>query len=332
MAKATIQDILTTQTFQSWFDKTNEIVGLMREEVVTASTGGDSTIGNVTLVGDFNSSNMSTSGTLQTNTITNFTGGNSIVFNSSVQLEGTSDICATFNFGSTGGLTRYSSDTFSWDIGLQGTSFIINTGVGDNVFELSSAGTLTIPDLVVSGSISGAGFVSDSIAEGNTNLFYTDSRVSSAISSTVNKVFVDALNINADRLNGVNSTLFMRNDSTQSLNGSLTVNGNVNVSGNVTTDYSASDINLKENLVKIDDSLCKVSILSGYTFNYINRPNERVAGLVAQEVERVLPEAVYEFENSEGEVYKAVRYGNIVSLLVEAIKELSEKVERLENK
>lgn len=340
MAKASIQDITTTQTFQSWFDKTNEIVGLLREEVVTASTGGDSTTGNVTLVGDLDASNISTSGVLQTNTITNFTGGNDIVFNSSLQVEGASDICTTFNFGATGGLTRYSSDTFSWDIGLQGTNFIINTGVGDNEFELSSAGTLTIPDLVVTGVISGAtfggaGFVfdtadltgtTDGITEGTTNLFYTSGRVNTTISSTVNKTFVDALNINADTLDNVNSTLFMRNDGDQTLDGNLIVVGDITSSG------SASDIRLKENLIGIDGALSKTNTLNGYTFNYINSPEERVAGLVAQELEEVLPEAVYEYENQQGEVYKAIRYGNVVSLLVEAIKELSEKVERLENK
>ena len=50
----------------------------------------------------------------------------------------------------------------------------------------------------------------------------------------------------------------------------------------------------------------------------------------AQEVERVLPEVVYETTNPEQtETFKAVRYGNMVGLLIEAIKELSAEIEEL---
>jgi hypothetical protein len=46
MSKSTIQNITTTQTFQNWFDKTNEMVDLFREQTVTATITGDLTIGN----------------------------------------------------------------------------------------------------------------------------------------------------------------------------------------------------------------------------------------------------------------------------------------------
>ena len=56
-----------------------------------------------------------------------------------------------------------------------------------------------------------------------------------------------------------------------------------------------------------------------------------MVGVLAQEIEKVLPEVVYEFEKEE-ETYKAVRYANIVPLLIEAIKDLKEKVDDLEGR
>ena len=65
-------------------------------------------------------------------------------------------------------------------------------------------------------------------------------------------------------------------------------------------------------------------------FNYKDRPEDTIPGVIAQEVEKVLPEAVYNIE-IEDETYKAVRYQQLVPLLIEAIKELTEKVNTLEN-
>ena len=88
---------------------------------------------------------------------------------------------------------------------------------------------------------------------------------------------------------------------------------------------SGSDIRLKENVEPITDALAKVNSLNGITFSYIE--NGTVAtGLIAQEVQEVLPEAVIETEGG----YLAVGYGNMVGLLVESIKELTERVEALE--
>tara|TARA_R110000764_G_scaffold222667_1_gene311451 strand:- start:3 stop:269 length:267 start_codon:yes stop_codon:yes gene_type:complete len=86
-----------------------------------------------------------------------------------------------------------------------------------------------------------------------------------------------------------------------------------------------SDIRLKENVEPITGALAKVNTLNGITFSYIE--NGAVAtGLIAQEVQAVLPEAVIEDEDG----YLAVGYGNMVGLLVESIKELTAKVEALE--
>jgi hypothetical protein len=97
-----------------------------------------------------------------------------------------------------------------------------------------------------------------------------------------------------------------------------------------TTDViTTSDRRLKSNITPISESLDKLNSLTGYTFNKTGEdPSRRFAGLVAQEVESVLPEAIY--KDSEG--YLSVSYGNVTALLVQAIKELSARLTALEEK
>ena len=347
MAKSAIVNIETTDTFQGWFDKTNELVGLMRDDVLTATLVGDTTIGNATLTGDFTATNVTVGTILTTDSITGT--GAAIALDTPLTITAPANpICSTFLYGASGGRTRYTSGTVSWDVGMQdtiGNNFLIDTGAGQVKFLLSPAGTLTVPDLVVSGSITlGVDAIlpqadlssldTDVLAEGAANFYYTEARANASIDGRVDKTFVDNLNVDADTLDTINSTSFVRNDvaGTQSLISNLTVNGNVNVTGDVTTAFSASDIRLKENILKIDNGLDKVLTLNGYTFNYIDKPEVKATGLVAQELEKVLPEAVYEFTNSDDETYKAIHYGNVVSILVEAIKELSDKIVELEKK
>jgi hypothetical protein len=113
--------------------------------------------------------------------------------------------------------------------------------------------------------------------------------------------------------------------------GTLNVTGDINATGDITTSYS-SDRNLKTNIETIKDALQKVKLMSGYTFNWnelSGKPTTRKeAGVLAQEAELALPEAVATRDNG----YKAVYYDQLSALLIEAIKELSVKVETLESK
>jgi len=96
--------------------------------------------------------------------------------------------------------------------------------------------------------------------------------------------------------------------------------------GNVT---AYSDKRLKDNIEIIPKALDKVMQLSGYTFTRTNAEkgdeDKRQTGVIAQEVLEVLPEAV----STDADGYHAVAYGNMVGLLIEAIKELKEEVEQL---
>ena len=94
---------------------------------------------------------------------------------------------------------------------------------------------------------------------------------------------------------------------------------------------TASDENLKENIVTITDAVAKVEGLKGVTFKW--KENDAVsAGVIAQDVEKVLPEVVKTVANNDGNEYKAVNYGGLTSILIEAIKDLSARVKELEAK
>jgi hypothetical protein len=89
---------------------------------------------------------------------------------------------------------------------------------------------------------------------------------------------------------------------------------------------SSSDIRLKKDIEPITGALDKVQALNGVTFEYLDdNITDRATGLIAQDVQAVLPEAV--IENANGHL--AVGYGNMVGLLVEAIKELTQANQEL---
>jgi hypothetical protein len=108
-----------------------------------------------------------------------------------------------------------------------------------------------------------------------------------------------------------------------------TITGILSVTDDITAFWS-SDERLKDNITPIDDPLAKVLSISGNTFDWNEKSNKsgHDVGLIAQEIEKVLPEAVTTRDNG----YLAVDYHKVVPLLVEAIKDLSDKVEALEQK
>ena len=104
------------------------------------------------------------------------------------------------------------------------------------------------------------------------------------------------------------------------------VYGNFTASGNVT---AYSDITLKEDIEVIPNALDKVSAIRGVTYNRKDLEDKpRHAGVIAQEVEKVLPEVI----STDEEGIKSVAYGNLVGLLIESIKELKSEVDELKAK
>jgi hypothetical protein len=107
----------------------------------------------------------------------------------------------------------------------------------------------------------------------------------------------------------------------------LTVQGNAYITGVTTsTDFdSLSDINLKTNISQIADPLEKVMQIRGVTFNW-KEGNRNSAGVIAQEIEKVLPELVH------GEETKTVNYNGLIGLLIECVKKQQEEIEELKKK
>jgi hypothetical protein len=99
--------------------------------------------------------------------------------------------------------------------------------------------------------------------------------------------------------------------------GAITSSGAITASGDVT---AFSDARLKTGIRNIDNALNMVGDMRGV---YFIKDGEAGTGVIAQEVEKILPEVV-----KDGE-YKSVAYGNIVGVLIEAIKELKKEVETL---
>ena len=118
------------------------------------------------------------------------------------------------------------------------------------------------------------------------------------------------------------------------ISGSLVVTGDVDGNSFNTT----SDKKLKTNLVRIENALDKIEKLNGYTFDWLEEYSEdrtRQIGMVADEVYEVQPELISHrnivLSNKEEKI-KLLDYSKVTAILIEAIKELNDKVTKLENK
>ena len=85
---------------------------------------------------------------------------------------------------------------------------------------------------------------------------------------------------------------------------------------------------VKEDIYKIENALEKVNKLRGVHFTR-KATKEKEIGVVANEVEKIIPELVNEQEDAELGTIKTMKYANTVGLLIEAVKELSKQVEEL---
>ena len=112
----------------------------------------------------------------------------------------------------------------------------------------------------------------------------------------------------------------------------VTAGGDLECEGNITayTSTSISDINQKENIQRIESPIEKIKEISGYTFDW-KQSGEHSGGVIAQEIEQVMPDIVKEKSIRDGEKMKAVDYQAIIGLLVETVKDLNKRIEDLEN-
>ena len=106
--------------------------------------------------------------------------------------------------------------------------------------------------------------------------------------------------------------------------GILTVASSITAGGDIT---AFSDIRVKENIEDLEGSLDKVTQLRGVSYNKIGS-EEKSIGVIAQEIQEVLPEVVREGQDG----MLSVAYGNITAVLIEAIKEQQDIISQLEER
>jgi len=215
------------------------------------------------------------------------------------------------------------------------------TGNASTATVLQTARTINGASFNGSANIS---FTTDATAEGATNLYFTNARARSAISvsgslsynsGTGVISFTDAVTSVAGRtgaitlatsdVTGLDTALAGKlSTSGGSLSGNLSVTGTITATGDIT---AFSDARLKSHVETISEAIYKVKQLRGVS--YISKFNmEPRIGVIAQEVERVIPEVVH----THGDGLKSVAYQNLVGLLIEAIKDLELRVAELEGR
>ena len=186
----------------------------------------------------------------------------------------------------------------------------------------TTASALGLGDLALVDDIPASKIVSGTIA---------DARI--AASSITQHTDSKYLRSNAtDTASGV-ITFSNTTNSTSKTTGAVKISGGLGVAltlnaGEDVVAYASSDKRLKDNLKPIENSLDKLSKLSGYEFDWNDKQETfkgHDVGVVAQEVEEVLPEIVTTRDNG----YKAVKYEKLVPLLIESIKELKAEIEEL---
>lgn len=130
--------------------------------------------------------------------------------------------------------------------------------------------------------------------------------------------------------NGMGSNISVQSAFDTIFEDNLVVSGTLDVTGDITA-FSTSDERLKSNITPILDGLDKVGEIQGYEYDWIENEHHTNTGhdigVIAQEIEKIAPEAVTTRDNG----YKAVKYEKLIPILIQAIKELNDKVKQLED-
>ena len=276
------------------------------------STINVSTLANVTATA---ASTSTTTGALKV------AGGAGVVGNvnagniSATNITGTLATAAQTNVTSVGTLSGL---TVAGNVASTGSTFYIDNttvGFGDiNITVARNAGTAA--------AASGGGLT---VAGGNATLTYNDSDDSWNLNKFTK--FPSGVSITATTISSGYTTGALLVAGGAGIAGALNVNGAISSNGDVIA-YASSDARLKTNVKRITDALAKVEKINGVTFDWLNPTADQTrteAGVIAQEIQEVLPEVVTTREDG----MLAVRYERIISLLIESIKELKQEVEQL---
>ena len=236
-------------------------------------------------------------------------------------------------------------------IKVSGTTVIDDARNANNIINVTASGTVTAGSFSGDGSnLTNAGSTVALDTAANRDLLVTFTGVTSGtmVSANVNSFFkfnpsTGRVTANSfagdgsaltgagatvtDKSDSVNYNIVFTNETSGSLglagidNGTFIFNPSTGVcSAPIFT--ATSDERKKDNIVTIADALSKVLALDGVDFTWKSN-GQSSSGLIAQQVEQVMPQVVA--EDDEG--IKSVNYGALVGVLVQAIKELNDKIE-----
>jgi len=261
------------------------------------------------------------------------------------------NIFKNFTDGSTTAAADSNNDTFKFR-GSAGVTVAVasdDATHGDSLLvSLSSVpnSSLANSSITINGtsiSLGGSGSITTSAISEGSNLYYTDARARAAITGGTG-VTVSTGVVSIGQPVATSSSVQFNAIGIGTAAGATA--GTIRATNEITAYYS--DKRLKENIKPIENALAKTLQLHGVTYNandvaasfgYTNK--EAQVGLLAQDVKAVLPEVVVPapFDlvvrdgkevSKSGQDFMTVKYEKIVALLVEAIKELNDKVESLE--
>ena len=200
-----------------------------------------------------------------------------------------------------------------------------------NFFYNPSSNTLSVVNIAASGNVDGRDVSADGTKldgiEASADV--TDTTNVTAAGALMDSELTDLAAVKAINQSLV-TTADVRFDSIGVNTAAPGTSGVIRAANDIVAFYS-SDERLKDNISNIPNALEKVESLRGVEFDW--NDNQEVyeghdIGVIAQDVEKVLPEIVENRDNG----YKAVKYEKLTAVLIEAVKELSARVKELENK
>ena len=271
-----------------------------------------------------------------TNTITaNVIGG---IFSGSAQIAAGGDVSGNVNsltVEKVQGVSLTSAE--ATQLAAIGTSTITSTQwgyLGGTNQELYTGADVTFNDINASGDvvISGDFTVLGSATEISTSELSIEDKLITVASGSANSSAANGGGIEIDRGSDANASITWNHSGTRfDINNGIHVTGTIQATDDIVA-YASSDERLKNEITPIPYALEKINNISGNSFVWNTDKQDiykgKDYGVIAQEIEKILPELVTTKENG----YKAVKYDKLVSLLIEGIKELSVEVNELKEK
>ena len=210
---------------------------------------------------------------------------------------------------------------------ISGTQWGYLGGMDQDVISTSDVtfASASLSNVVISGNLKVLG---DSVEIAVSDLKIEDKLITIA-SGSADSAAADGAGIEIDGAN--ESILWNHANSRFNFSDDIHVTGTIKASDDIIA-FASSDKRLKNNIQPIENPIEKINKIDGYSFEW-NEDKQDIYkgkdyGVIAQEIEEILPELV----NTRDNGYKAVNYDKLISLLIGGIKELSKEVEELKEK